>query len=197
MCTPSKASGAVPIHTAWMSSRVISHDSRAIEAACQESSLPVSNARRTNLVMPAPTTATFLIPMAPSSSRAHHDDGAAGGGNTAPRLSQPDFDLLQLALAGRTAQLQHHLQRARQAGGVQKVADAEASAGDVHRQHPGGLERPFFQQRPRLTGSCQAEGFEMLEVFVGVCIVPFFEIELHLRLAPPRPPLSPPGPPPT
>jgi hypothetical protein len=55
------------MHTDSMSSRVISHESRAIDAASQESSLPVSRARRTNLVIPAPTTATFLIPMALSS----------------------------------------------------------------------------------------------------------------------------------
>jgi hypothetical protein len=45
--------------TQSMSSRVISAVSSAARDASQASSLPVSWARRTNFVIPAPTTATL------------------------------------------------------------------------------------------------------------------------------------------
>ncbi len=63
MCRPSKASGAVPWMTQSIWSSFISAESRAVLAASQASSLGVSRARRMNLVMPAPTTATLRMPM--------------------------------------------------------------------------------------------------------------------------------------
>ena len=58
MCTPSNASGALVRHTASIRSSGSSHDASASREASHASSLPVSCARRTNFVMPAPTTAT-------------------------------------------------------------------------------------------------------------------------------------------
>src|SRR5580700_2494902 len=61
MCTPSKASGALPITTDWTSFIVIPAEASAMLDASYESSLPVSSSLLLKRVMPAPITATLLL----------------------------------------------------------------------------------------------------------------------------------------
>src|SRR5262245_23701867 len=60
MCTPSNASGALVRQMASTRSSDSPHEASASREASHASSLPVSCARRTNRVIPAPTTATRL-----------------------------------------------------------------------------------------------------------------------------------------
>src|SRR5262245_49088954 len=107
MCSPSNASGALPRTTQSIWSNFISADSRADLAANHASSFGVSSARRMNLVIPAPTTATLRRLM--GSLRTNNDHRSAGWRNTAPGLSQSEPHIRQLACARLPAQLQDKL----------------------------------------------------------------------------------------
>src|SRR6267143_4020154 len=65
MCTPSNASGAVPLTTISTSARSKPAESRAMRVASKQSSFPVSWRRRRKRVMPAPITPTFFIDRPP------------------------------------------------------------------------------------------------------------------------------------
>src|SRR5215470_16047940 len=107
MCSPSKASGAVPrtTHSIWFN--FMPADSSADLAASHASSFGVSSARRMNLVIPAPTTATlrWLI----GSLRTNKDHRSAGCRHTAPGLRQSEPHIRQLACARLPAELQDKL----------------------------------------------------------------------------------------
>src|SRR2546425_1074386 len=68
MCIPSKASGAEPDTTDWMSFSSSPAESRAILVASKDSSFGLSSIRRRNSVIPAPTIATrfFILQIPPS-----------------------------------------------------------------------------------------------------------------------------------
>src|SRR6267143_2130601 len=123
MWTPSKASGAVPMQTASMSSMVSSAASSAVRAASQASSLPVSSDRRTKRVIPAPTTPTRR-PIA-SGVRRQNGDGTAGGGDAAPRLGEATPDGVDLAGAGLALELGDHVGHPGESVGFEEVPAAE------------------------------------------------------------------------
>src|SRR3990170_4666174 len=85
MWTPSNASGALVRQTASTSASVSSHESSAAREASHASSLPVSSARRMNLVMPAPTTATRLATLSPPRPRTR---SAGAGSRRGPRTTR-------------------------------------------------------------------------------------------------------------
>src|SRR3989442_6593174 len=68
MCIPSKASGAEPDTTDWMSFSSSRAESRAILVASKDSSFGLSSIRRRNSVIPAPMIATrfFILQIPPS-----------------------------------------------------------------------------------------------------------------------------------
>ena len=61
MCTPSKASGAEPDTTDWISFNSRPAESRAIRVASNDNSFGDSSMRLRNNVMPAPTIATLFF----------------------------------------------------------------------------------------------------------------------------------------
>src|SRR5262245_18385990 len=107
MCSPSKASGAVPRTTQSIWFNFIPAESRADLAASHASSFGVSRARCMNLVIPAPTTATLrrLI----GSLRDKNDGSAARRRDTAPGLRQSEPDIRQLTCTRLPAKLQDKL----------------------------------------------------------------------------------------
>src|SRR5687768_8898829 len=115
MCTPSKASGALVRQTASTSFSPSSQESSAALDASHDSSLPVSCARRTNFVMPAPTTATRRAisrsPRSRSSARSgivrEHRDGRRRARHRPSGLRDGNEGLLDLTLAGLATQLLH------------------------------------------------------------------------------------------
>src|SRR5262245_33631281 len=107
MCSPSKASGALPRTTQSIWSNFISADSRADFAASHASSFGLSRARRMNLVIPAPTTATLRRLFGWLVTK--NDDGAAGRRETPPGWRHPDPDIRQLTNPRRPADLQAKL----------------------------------------------------------------------------------------
>src|SRR5262249_41300683 len=176
MCSPSKASGALPRTTQSIWFNFMPADSSADLAASHASSFGVSSARRMNLVIPAPTTATLrrLI----GSLRTKNDNGTARRRDTAPGLRQPEPDIRHLTCARLPSELQDKLNNPVESTCLEWQAHAQSAAGNIDRHLAVSLRLACFYGSPELCSVGEkTQGDEMLQFLIGIGIVDFEQLD--------------------